>query len=150
MIRGKAWIGAALVAAALAGGATTSAIVVIVTLILSSGGGGAIEPQGIALFLAVGAAVASAIFLAGLVFIGAPVWAIMHRRGLRECRHAKTAGAVLAAGVVLAGGVMLGLSAQSGPQGLAGGLIFAVIMLGPGAAAGWTLHRVAYTGPIRR
>lgn len=150
MILGNAWIGAALVAAALAGGATTSAIVVLIMLILSSGGGGAVEPQAVALFLLLVAAVASAIFLAGLVIVGAPVWAVMHRRGLRDRSHAKTAGAVLTSGVTLAASVLLGLAANSSPQGLVGGLIFAVLMLGPGAAAGWTLHRVAYSGSIPR
>ena len=144
MIRGKAWIGAAIVSAALAGGMTTSAIVVVVMLILSSGGGGAVEPQGIVLFLALVAAVASAIFLAGLVSVGVPVWAVMHWRGLRDRRHAKMAGALLTAGAILVAGIMSALFAKSGPQGLAGGLMFAVVMLGPGAAAGWTLHRVAY------
>ena len=140
MIRGKARIGAALLAAALAGGATTSAIVVPGMLIISLLGGTSIEPQAAALFLALTAAVASAVFAVGLLVVGAPVWAVMHRRGLRERKHAKTAGALLAAGVALA------LSALAGPQGLVGGVIFAILMLVPGAVAGWTLHRIAYGG----
>ena len=146
MIRGKTPIGLALVAAALAGGVTTSLIVNTGLVILSLVDGTSIEPQAVALFLALTAAVASAVFTLALLVVGLPVWAVMHGRGLRERKHAKTAGALLAAGVTLAGGGMLALFAHSGLQGLVGGLVFAILMLGPGAAAGWTLHRVAYGG----
>ncbi len=139
-------MGVALVAAALAGGATTSLIVVPGLLILSLVGGESVEPLVVGLFLLLVAAVASVAFVVGLLIIGAPVWAVMHWRGLRERKHAKAAGAVLAAGVMLAAGVVSALSQLSGLQGLVGGLIFAILMVLPGAVVGWTLHRVAYGG----
>jgi hypothetical protein len=74
----------------------------------------------------------------GLLLIGIPVWAALIKLGWMSEGVATAAGAVLAA---LAGGLLGSLA-----SGLGSALQPAVFMLLPGAAAGWTLHRVAYGG----
>lgn len=139
MIRGWGFVAAALAAAALVGGAAASGAITLVLLPFSLiGNGPRFDLQGVFLFLIFGGALAAAVFLAGLVVVGAPAWAVMHARGLRSRKHAVTAGALLTACAVAA------LSALSGPQGALGGLLAALVMAAPGAAAGWVLHRVAY------
>lgn len=67
-------------------------------------------------------------FFIGLLFIGLPAWAGLDKLGWMSPGVAVAAGAALAAFVA----------------GLFGGLPSAAFLLLPGAAAGWTLHRVAY------
>lgn len=139
MIRGWGSVAAALVAAALVGGVAASGVMTLVLLLLwLLGNGSGAAPQGVFLVLILGGALAAAVFMIGLLVVGAPAWAVMHVRGLRSRKHAVTAGAVLTAGAVFA------LSALSGPQGAVGGLFAALVMTAPGAAAGWVLHRIAY------
>ena len=79
------------------------------------------------------------VFLVGLVVIGTPGWLLLARLGRTARGDATLAGSILcfAAGVifVFAAGEPLGAWE---PWALAASLAI------PGAAAGWTLHRVAY------
>lgn len=140
MIRDWTWVAAALLAAALVGGVATDAVLLSVSLFLSFigsdlGGG---DLQGVLFFLGLVGVIATVVFLGGLLVVGVPVWMIMHAYGLRSPKHAVAAGALLAAGATLA------LSTLAGFEGLVGGLVIALLMIGPGAAAGWTLRRIAY------
>ena len=74
--------------------------------------------------------VAALVFLVGLLFVGLPVWMGLDRLGWMS--------------PVLAPGAGTALSALA--AGRFGGLPSAAFLLLPGAAAGWTLHRVAYAG----
>lgn len=82
------------------------------------------------------------VFLVGLVVVGTPAWLILGRAGRTTRGDAVIAGTVLCfvAGVVviLAGGEP---AETWEPWALAASLAV------PGAAAGWTLHRVAYGRP---
>jgi hypothetical protein len=86
------------------------------------------------LMMMVGANVMMAMAV-GLVLIGGPAWWGLYRAGRRDRATAVLAGAILApimGAILLAGlgGVVAAWTAGS--------------LLLPGAAAGWTLHRVAY------
>ena len=72
----------------------------------------------------------------GLLLIGIPVWATLIKLGWMSEGVATAAGAILAA---LASGLLGSLA-----SGLGSAVQPAAFMLLPGAAAGWTLHRVAY------
>ena len=77
------------------------------------------------------------IFAIGLVVIGLPAWATLHRLGFRS-----------RAAAILTGGVLTGTAATARAFALdpsnSGAGSFGLLMVLPGAVAGWTLHRVAY------
>lgn len=79
-------------------------------------------------------------FLVGLVVVGAPVWWMMENAGMRSARVATALGALLAGGAAIL--VIAALGVLSAPA-----FLFCAAFAPPGAAAGWTLHRVAY-GPM--
>jgi hypothetical protein len=80
------------------------------------------------------------VFLVGLLFVGTPVWLLMAGLKRDSRTHALLTGAILSA---LAG--FLIMQRFSGETALSGGpFIYAAALVIPGAAAGWTLHRVAY------
>ena len=79
------------------------------------------------------------VFIAGLVVIGTPVWLVLAKLGRTTRTDAVLAGAALC---FLAAVALLLAAGEPGmawePWALAASLAI------PGAAAGWTLHRVAY------
>jgi hypothetical protein len=79
------------------------------------------------------------VFMLGLVIFGGPVWWGMHRLGLTSPPIAATACAL---GCVTIGGAIILAS------GLGAKAVFAaLLLLLPGAIAGWVIQRVAYAGP---
>lgn len=76
-------------------------------------------------------------FAIGLLLVGLPAWAVLFRFGFR------TRAVSIVAGGVLGGITAAMLSLAVGVDGV----WFTVIMILPGAVAGWTLHRVAYGLP---
>lgn len=85
-----------------------------------------------------GVLLASPVFLIGLVVVGGPAWLIVNATWVRSRIVATILGAGLAGSVATIILALLGLVA--GGAAAIGG---AALIL-PGAAAGWTLHRVAY------
>ena len=92
---------------------------------------------GLALIVYIGP-VAGAVFAVGLMIVGLPAWALLHALHWRSRRVATAAGAVLAA---TATGILT-LAGNASSVGSAG--LFALLLLLPGAAAGWALHRASY------
>lgn len=132
-----------LITAAAIGGLATGAELAVIQLVTTALAGAPISLDGMgfgimmALWMTFMIGLYAAIaFAIGLVVVGLPAWAVLFRFGLR----ARVIG-------VLAGGVLSGVTAAM--LSLAAGydgLWFTVFMIMPGAAAGWTLHRVAYGG----
>jgi len=83
------------------------------------------------------APVAGVVFAIGLVIVGLPAWALL--LALRW----RSRGAAMAAGAFLAAATTGALTLASGSPGGSAGL-FALLLLLPGAAAGWALHRTSY------
>jgi hypothetical protein len=79
------------------------------------------------------------VFLVGLAVIGTPVWLLLFRMGRTKRRDAVLAGTVLC---VLAGAASI--AAVGEPMASWEPWALAASLAVPGAAAGWTLHRVAY------
>ncbi|WP_298158141.1 hypothetical protein [Brevundimonas sp.] len=79
------------------------------------------------------------VFLLGLLIVGTPVWLLMARLKRNQRLDATVCGAVLAG---LAGFVIMQMF--SGVVWSWTPLAYAAALALPGAAAGWTLHRVAY------
>jgi len=80
------------------------------------------------------------VFLVGLLLVGTPVWLLMAGLKRDSRTHALMTGAILSA---LAGFLIMQLF--SGETAWSWGpFIYAAALVIPGAAAGWTLHRVAY------
>lgn len=88
-------------------------------------------------FIVYVAPVAGVVFAIGLVVAGLPAWAVLHALRWRSRGAAMAAGALLAA---TAAGV---LTLASDGSGVSAG-VFALLLLLPGAAAGWALHRTSY------
>lgn len=84
------------------------------------------------------------VFAIGLVVIGLPAWATLHRIGFRS-----RAAAILT-GSLLTGTTAAALAFALDPSNSAAGW-FGLLMVLPGAIASWTLHRIAYgkAGPTR-
>jgi hypothetical protein len=80
-------------------------------------------------------------FLIGLVVLGAPVWWAMENAGIRSARAATAMGTLLTGAAAILVLAALGVMSP-------GALWFCAAFAPPGAAAGWTLHRVAY-GPAK-
>ncbi|WP_029417016.1 hypothetical protein [Brevundimonas bacteroides] len=78
------------------------------------------------------------VYMAGLIVIGTPAWLVLSRTGRRSRRDAVVAGAVLSA---LAGAIFI--LAAGEPATAWEPWAFVASLALPGAAAGWTLHRVA-------
>ena len=78
------------------------------------------------------------IFLIGLLVVGVPVWLMISGTQVRSRVAAAFIGAVLAAAVAAIVLALLGGSPWRIP------LLGGIALILPGAAAGWTLHRVAY------
>lgn len=132
-----------LIAAAAVGGLATGAELAIIQLAMTAIAGVPVSLVGLTLdillalwmTLMVGLFAALA-FAIGLVVVGLPAWAVLFRFGFR-------ARAVS----ILAGGVLSGIAAAMLSLAFGyDGVWFAVFMILPGGAAGWTLHRVAYGG----
>ncbi len=132
-----------LLAAAAAGGLATAAAVVLAMLIPAFSNGvpspadlvtGAMMAIVMVLILSIYTAI---VFAVGLLVVGLPAWAALYRLGFRSRSAAALAGGVLAA--VTASALVM---AMGGPG--SGVVSFGLLMLLPGVAAGWTLHRVAY------
>lgn len=79
------------------------------------------------------------IYMAGLIVIGTPAWLVLSRMGRTSRRDALVAGAALSA---FAGGIFI--LAAGEPATAWEPWAFVTSLAIPGAAAGWTLHRVAY------
>lgn len=141
--RAKGWgaIIAAFLAATLVGSFALSleAAVFVALNALDAGGPDAATVAGQALLTSTtGLLFVAPVFLVGLLVVGAPVWLIIGATQVRSRLVATLVGAVLA-GVTAAIILMLfGLMAGGAPA------IGAAALTLPGAAAGWTLHRVAY------
>ena len=82
-------------------------------------------------------------YLIGLTVIGLPAWAIVERLGVRSRTAAVVIGAGLSTTTTMIPQLAVGLNQ---PEGLAWAAILQVLS---GAAAGWTLHRVAYGREVR-
>ena len=82
---------------------------------------------------------ALAVFLAGLLFIGTPVWLLMAGLGRNSRVVATGVGAILAAAAGFAIAQLNAVTTWSWDP-----IVVAALLVLPGAAAGWTLHRVAY------
>jgi hypothetical protein len=80
------------------------------------------------------------VFLVGLLFVGTPVWFLMAALKRDSRTHALLTGAILSA---LAGFLIMQLF-SGGMIWIWWPLIYAAALAVPGAAAGWTLHRIAY------
>ena len=83
---------------------------------------------------------AFAVFLVGLLFVGTPVWLLMAALKRDSRTHALLTGAILSA---LAGFLIMQLFSDETARSWLP-LAYAAALVIPGAAAGWTLHRVAY------
>jgi len=81
--------------------------------------------------------VATPVFGAGILAVGTPVWALLHRSRWNRRATATLAGAVLA-GLAMQGIVLWDGAPPPFEE------FWPVAMLAPGAAAGWVLHRIAY------
>ena len=79
------------------------------------------------------------VFLVGLIVIGTPAWLVLLRLGRTTRRDAVIAGATLC---TVAGAVIILAMGEPAPAWEPWAL--AATLAIPGAAAGWTLHRVAY------
>ncbi|MCA3699868.1 hypothetical protein [Brevundimonas sp.] len=79
------------------------------------------------------------VYLVGLVVIGTPVWLVLVRIGRTTRRDAVIAGGTLC---TVAGAVIILAMGEPAPAWEPWAL--AATLAIPGAAAGWTLHRVAY------
>jgi hypothetical protein len=77
------------------------------------------------------------VFAMGLLIVGLPAWAVLYRLGFRTRWVAVLAGSVLTSATASA--LAFALNASHSDAGW-----FGLLMIPPGAAAGWTLHRVAY------
>lgn len=141
MIRGATSVPTAMAGAAAMGALVLAAqgvVLALVSLVILRG-----ESAGLALFyllmLASPVAItASAVgFLIGQIVLGMPAWLLLHRLGRRRRRDAMIAGAVLS---TLAAWANLSVWFYGGPDVAWAAMLFLI----PGAAAGWTLHRIAY------
>lgn len=143
-IRGWAWVAGGMAAAAVMGACTLAVQGLLLAMAAFRAASVGLPAQGgvafaiLALPLAV--AIAGAGFLTGLVAIGAPAWLVLHGLGLRKRREAMIAGAVLSA---LTAGPGLYV-VTGGESGFVAAMAAMLLFLIPGAAAGWTLHRIAY------
>lgn len=106
-----------------------------------------IQTEGISVdFLAVAPIslfVAAPLFLLGVGVIGLPAMMVIEGTGQRSAPVAAALGTVLAVAVATLLIIATGGSASGAP------LVAALFLALPGAAAGWTPHRVAY-GPSRK
>ena len=82
------------------------------------------------------------VFLIGLAVIGTPAWLVLVRTGRTTRQHAMLAGAGLC---FLAGAIVVAALGEPVLAWEPWALIASLAV--PGAAAGWTLHRVAYGQP---
>lgn len=82
---------------------------------------------------------AFAVFIVGLLVLGTPAWLLLVRLGRDRRRDAVIAGAILSMLPVLAF-----LVAAGEPVSAWEPWVFVLSVAIPGAAAGWTLHRIAY------
>jgi hypothetical protein len=135
---------AALIAAAVAGGLVTAAGVVLAMVIQSypyelPPFTGMVMTGGmmVAVMLFWLVVFTTGVFAVGLVIVGIPAWVALYRLGFRSRWTAALAGGLLASTTMTA----LALAMEGpGSDAVRGGLL----MLLPGVAAGWTLHRLAY------
>jgi hypothetical protein len=130
-----------LLAGAAVGGLATGAELAILQLTMNAIGGAPISLLDMTLnillalwmTLMIGLFAALA-FAIGLVVVGLPAWAVLFKLGFRTRAVA-----------ILAGGFLSGIAAAILTLAVGDdGVWFTVLMLLPGAAAGWTLHRIAY------
>lgn len=139
---------AALIAAAAAGGLATAAGVVLVMVIQSHPHGlpslADIVAGGMMVFLMMLwlCVFTTGVFATGLLIVGIPAWVALYRLGFRSRWTATLAGGLLAATTMSA------LALTTDGPGF-DPVWVGLLMLPPGMAAGWTLHRVVYgkTGP---
>ncbi len=138
--RGWAWVLLAYPAAATVGALLVTAGFVAISAYASLNSGGDLNELRRGLWVVPVAAIyAFCIFLAGLAVVGTPTWLVLARAGRRSRRHAVGAGVLLS---VLTGAAVL--LAAGEPATAWEPWIFAASLSVPGAAAGWTLHRIAY------
>ncbi|NJC40600.1 divalent metal cation (Fe/Co/Zn/Cd) transporter [Brevundimonas alba] len=132
----------ALVTAAAAGGVATGAGFVLAmagTTLPSSLPSPLVVVTGLAMavvMLGVIAVLAAFVFAAGLFIVGLPAWAALYKLGFRA-----------RVDVIVAGGVLTGITVALlfpwyalNPDTA----VFPMLMILPGAFAGWTFHRIAY------
>ena len=81
-----------------------------------------------------------AAFLAGLLFVGTPVWLLLAGLKRNTRRDATLAGAILSA---LAGFLIMQIFSGETTWSW-GPFVYAAALALPGAVAGWSLRRVAY------
>jgi hypothetical protein len=127
----------AVVGAAIVGGLAVSTELGASMIYHSLETGGPVAMSAALWFVFASAFVTIPAFLIGLMLIGAPLWAAFERLQIRSRAAAILAGVLLAPSAF----VLITLPLQ-GPEGPAWDM--SVMMILPGALAGWTLHRVAY------
>lgn len=139
-VRGFGWIILAYLAAALVGALiVTIGFAVVATYSTIANELGWDEVRRGLWILPAATIYAFAVFIGGLLILGTPVWLLLLRLNRSSRRDAVTAGAVLSMLPVLAFLLAAGEPVRAWEPWL-----FALSIMIPGAAAGWTLHRVAY------
>lgn len=139
-VRGFGWVILAYLAAALVGALVVTigfAIVATYSTIANEQGWDEVW-RGLWILPAV-TIYAFGVFIGGLLILGTPVWLLLVRLDKSSRRDAVIAGAVLSTLPVLAFLLAAGEPVQAWQP-----WVFALSITIPGAAAGWTLHRVAY------
>lgn len=138
--RGWGAVALAYPAAALAGAVVvTIGFAAISTYATLANGSGWAEVQRGTWILPAATIYAFVVYMAGLIVIGTPAWLVLSRMGRNSRPNAVLAGAVLSA---IAGGIFI-LAAGEPATAWEPWAVIASLAI-PGAAAGWTLHRVAY------
>lgn len=139
-VRGFAWVILAYLAAALSGALIVTvgfAVMATYSTIANDQGWGEVA-RGLWI-LPAATIYAFAVFTAGLLVLGTPVWLLLVRLGRNSRRDAVITGAFLSMLPVLAFVVAAGEPVRAWQP-----WAFILSIAIPGAVAGWTLHRVAY------